>query len=237
MDPVFLQSVGNTFQYLGFSILMQIPLAYFLAIILTRNDPGEKVFRNFIFMPVTFSGTAVALMFYFVFHRDTGLVNNIIRSFTRTDFVFGWLSESSTAMVAVCVAVAWQYVGYHMVIYITGITGISDDIIEAAKIDGAGSLQVAWHIITPLMKPVLNVSLVLITTSSLKAFDAIYVMTQGGPVHATEVMASHLYNRAFINLDYGYACAIGLLLFVLCILSTVLWSKVFSTKDNAGSAS
>ncbi|MDR1106081.1 MAG: sugar ABC transporter permease [Treponema sp.] len=237
IDPVFIQSVGNTFQYLGFSILMQIPLAYFLAILLTRRDPGEKIFRNFIFMPVTFSGTAVALMFYFVYHRDTGLINNIIRFFSNTDFSFGWLSENNTAMLAVCIAVAWQFVGYHMVIYITGITGISEDIIDAAKIDGASSLQVAWHVITPLMKPVLNVSLVLITTSSLKAFDAIYVMTQGGPMHATEVMASHMYNRAFINLDYGYACAIGLMLFVLCILSTILWSKIFSTKDDTGSVS
>jgi raffinose/stachyose/melibiose transport system permease protein len=183
-------------------------------------------------MPVTLSGTAVALMFYFVYHRETGIVNNFIRLFTKNDFSFGWLAEPSTAMLAVCVAVAWQYVGYHMVIHITGITGISEDIIDAAKIDGANSFQVTWHVITPLMKPVLNVSLVLITTSSLKAFDAIYVMTQGGPMHSTEVMASHLYNRAFINLDYGYASAIGLMLFLLCILSTILWSKVFSSKDN-----
>ena len=236
MDRVFLQSVGNTFQYLGFSILMQIPLAYFLAIILTRGDRGEKLFRNLIFMPVTFSGTAVALMFYFVYHRDTGLINNIIRIFAGKDFAFGWLAESSTAMFAVCIAVAWQYVGYHMVIYITGITGITDDIIDAAKIDGATLPQIVWHVITPLMKPVLNVSLVLITTSSLKAFDSIYVMTQGGPVHATEVMASHMYNRAFINLDYGYGCAIGFLLFILCILSTAFWSKIFNTKDKEGNA-
>ncbi|GHU66232.1 ABC transporter permease [Spirochaetia bacterium] len=231
LDSVFLQSIGNTFRYLIYSILLQIPLAYFLAILLTRGSLGEKGFRNLIFMPVTLSGTAVALMFYFVYHRDTGLINNFIRLFAGKDFVFAWLAEASSAMIAVCIAVAWQFVGYHMVIFITGITGISNDIMDAARIDGANSLQVAWHVITPLMKPVLNVSLILITTSSLKAFDAIYVMTQGGPMHATEVMASYMYERAFHHLDYGYGSAIGLILFLLCVAFSLLWARIFRRRE------
>jgi raffinose/stachyose/melibiose transport system permease protein len=232
LDSIFIQSVGNTFRYLVYSILLQIPLAYFLAIILTRGSRGEKVVRNLIFMPVTLSGTAVALMFYFVYHRDTGLINNLIRLFVKGEFVFAWLAEARTAMIAVCIAVAWQYVGYHMVIFITGITGISNDIIDAAKIDGANAFHVAWYIITPLMKPVLNISLVLITTSSLKAFDAIYVMTQGGPMHSTEVMASYMYERSFHHLDYGYGSAIGLILFLLCVVFSILWSRLFRKKEN-----
>jgi len=231
LDPIFIQAMGNTFRYLVFSILMQIPLAYFLAILLTRGSWGEKAFRNMIFMPVTFSGTAVALMFYFIYHPDTGLLNNIIRFLSGKPFNHAWLAEQSTALFAVCVAVAWQWVGYHMVIFITGITGISQDVIDAAKIDGANILQVTRHVITPLMRPVLNISLVLITTSSLRAFDSIFVMTQGGPFHATEVMASHMYTRSFLHLDYGYGCAIGLLLFVLCILFTGFWSRIFRTRD------
>lgn len=232
MDYVFLRSVGNTFRYLAISILLQIPMAYFLAILLTRGSWGEKGFRNMIFMPVTFSGTAVALMFYFVYHPETGLLNNIIKVFGNGYFDFAWLGEPKTALYAVCVAVAWQFVGYHMVIFITGITGISGDIIDAAKIDGANDFQIAFHVITPLMKPVLNISLVLISTSSLRAFDSIYVMTKGGPFHATEVMASHMYTRSFLMLEYGYGCAIGLVLFVLCILITGFWSRIFRTKDS-----
>lgn len=231
LDPTFLQSIGNTFRYLLASILLQIPMAYFLAILLTRGNWGEKGFRNLIFMPVTLSGTAVSLMFYFVYHPDTGILNNTIRLFGNKEFNWAWLAEAKTAMLAVVIAVAWQFVGYHMVIYVTGITGISNDVIEAAKIDGANVLQVAWYIITPLMKPVLNVSLVLITTSSLKAFDSIYVMTNGGPLHATEVMASHMYQKAFHHLDYGYGCAIGLMLFALCVVFSGLWSRIFRSDD------
>jgi len=232
-DAVFVRSIGNTFEYLGLSILMQIPLAYFLAIFLTRGTPGDKAFRNIIFLPVMLSGTAVALMFYFIYHPQTGVLNTVIRLFGDPGFSFPWLMNASTAMVAVCFAVAWQWVGYHMVIFITGITGIPNDIIEAAKIDGANTLQVVLHVITPLMKPVLNVSLVLITTSSLKAFDSIYVLTGGGPMHATEVMASNMYQRAFHSLEYGYASAIGLTLFVLCVVTSTIWSRVFRT-DNMG---
>jgi raffinose/stachyose/melibiose transport system permease protein len=231
LDDIFRKSVGNTFYYLGVSILMQIPLAYVLAIILTRGQWGDKGFRNLIYMPVTISGTAVSLMFYFIFHPETGIINNFIRLFGQKDFNHAWLFEENTAMFAICIAVAWHYVGYHMVIYISGITGISQELIEAAKIDGANAFQVGLHVITPLMKPVINVSLVLITTSSLKAFDSVYVMTQGGPFHATEVMASHMYDRAFRNLDYGYGCAIGLMLFLLCIICSLFWSKIFGTKE------
>jgi raffinose/stachyose/melibiose transport system permease protein len=234
MDDIFIASIGHTFFYVALSIVLQIPMAYFLAILLTRGTWGEKGFRNLIFMPVTLSGTVVGLMFYFVYHPNQGLLNNIIQLFGRPDFNFAWLAEKSSAMAAVCFSVAWQFVGYHMVIYITGITGISNDTIDAAKIDGANAAQVAWHIITPLLKPVLNVSLVLITVSSIKAFDSIYVMTSGGPMHATEVMASHMYQRAFTAMDFGYGCAIGLILFVFCILLTLFWGRVFKNKENEG---
>lgn len=231
LDNIFLMSVGNTFKYLIYSIVLQIPLAYFLAIMLTRGTRGEKIFRNLIFMPVILSGTAVALMFYFIYHRDSGLINNIIRLFGNKDFAFAWLAEEKTALIAVCLSIAWQFTGYHMVIFITGITGISYDILEAAKIDGANIMQTTWRIITPLMKPVLNVSLVLITTSSLKAFDSIFIMTQGGPLHATEVMASYMFERAFHHLDYGYGCAISLILFLLCVSFSSIISRIFRRKE------
>ena len=234
IDPTFIQSIFNTFKYLLISILLQIPMAYFLAILLTRGSWGDKGFRNLIFLPVTLSGTAVSLMFYFVYHPETGILNNVIRIFGNSEFSFAWLAEASSALIAVCFAVAWQFVGYHMVIYITGISGISADVVEAAKIDGASAFHIAMYIITPLMKPVLNVSLILITTSSLKAFDSIYVMTQGGPMHATEVMASHMYQKSFHHLDYGYGCAIGLMLFVLCVVFSGLWSRLFRTDGDSG---
>ena len=217
-DDIFRMSIGNTFQYLGLSILFQIPVAYFLAILLTRGKRFEKLVRNTVFMPAIISGTAVSLMFYFIYHPEVGLLNAFLKMIGQEDLVHFWLADSKTAMLCVCIAVAWQWIGYHMVIFVTGITSISTDMIEAARIDGANSWQLTTKIITPNMKPVLRVSIVLITTSSFKAFDSIYVMTGGGPAHATEVMASHMYNKAFLQLNYGYGCAIGLILFLFCLV-------------------
>jgi raffinose/stachyose/melibiose transport system permease protein len=124
--------------------------------------------------------------------------------------------------------VAWKWVGYHMVIYLAGMTAIPAEIIESARVDGATNLQVVRHIVLPFLLPMIAVSTVLITTSSLKSFDSIYVMTQGGPNHATEVLASHMYTKAFAQLRYGYGSAISVILLLLCVGATVGLQKLFS---------
>jgi raffinose/stachyose/melibiose transport system permease protein len=228
-DTIFMKSIINTIVYLLLSILMQLPMAYILAIILSQNKRLDKLFRNTLFVPVALSGTAVALMFYFVYHSEIGILNNILRLLGYENFNWAWLAEGKTAMIAVCIKVAWQFVGYHMIIFISGITAISTEILEAAKVDGANTYQIVVKIITPLMKPILKVSMVLITTSSLKSFDSIYVMTGGGPMHTTEVMASWMYTQAFRSLKYGYGAAIGTFLFILCVLLSGFISRVFKS--------
>lgn len=228
-DKVFLQSIGNTAVYLLYSILMQLPLAYLLALMLSGKRRLNKFFQNAYYVPVALSASAVSMMFYFVYHIDIGVLNGIIRLFDP-DFSWAWLQEESTAMIAVCFKVAWQFVGYHMILFVAGITNISEDLMEAAKVDGATWWQTVRHIITPLMKPMFRVSLVLITTSSLKSFDSVYVMTGGGPNHATEVMASRMYAQAFHGMKFGYGAAIGVVLFVLCVLSTLIENRLLRTE-------
>ncbi len=229
-DRVFGTTVRNTFSYMLLSVLFQIPLAYCLSIFLTRGKRFEKLVRNTLFMPAVLSGTAVSLMFYFIYHPEVGLVNAVLKLMGKPELTRFWLADENTAMVCVCLAVAWQFVGYHMLIYVTGIIAIPLDIIEAAKIDGANVWQLALRVITPNMKPVLRVSLVLIMTSSFKSFDSIYVMTGGGPAHKTEVMASYMYNKAFLNLKYGYGCAIGLMLFAMCLVVSLAIQKILADR-------
>ncbi len=224
-DAVFRRSIGNTVVYLLYSIAMQLPLAYFLALLLSGRRRLNKFFQNVYYVPVALSASAVSMMFYFIYHADIGVLNAVIRLFVP-GFKWAWLSEQSTAMIAVCVKVAWQFVGYHMVLYIAGITSISQDLFEAAKVDGASAWQTVRYITTPLMKPMFRVSLILITTSSLKSFDSVYVMTGGGPMHATEVMASWMYAQAFHGMKYGYGAAIGVVLFVLCMIASLVEGRL-----------
>ena len=229
-DAIFRRSIGNTVAYLGYSILMQLPLAYILALMLSGHRRLDKFFQNTFYVPVALSASAVSMMFYFIYHADIGVLNGCIRLFVH-DFHWAWLAEESTAMIAVCVKVAWQFVGYHMVLYIAGITSISSDLYEAARVDGANAVQTAWYITTPLMKPMFRVSLILITTSSLKSFDSVYVMTGGGPMHATEVMASWMYSQAFHGMKYGYGAAIGVVLFILCVVASLLEGRLLRSDE------
>lgn len=229
-DYVFGMAIRNTLIFVVASIIMQLPMAFLLANILSRPMRGKMFFRNVIFLPVTFSGVAVSLMFYFVYHPDVGLLNKLLGLIGISTHE-AWLGDAKTALLAVVFTLAWQWVGYHMVIYMAGITSIPVELMEAAKIDGCSEWQVTWNIIFPLVLPVIKVSTVLITTSSLKAFDMIFIMTFGGPDHASEVLASHMYTKTFAQMKYGYGSAISTVLMVLCILSTVLINRIFKTDE------
>ncbi len=232
-DPVFWRAARNTIAFVLLSTAIQLPFAFLLANLLVRMTKGTYgIFRGIIFLPVTFSGVAVSLMFYFIYHPNVGLLNGVLR-LAGIPSTFPWLGDARTALVAVIVSLAWQWTGYHMVIYLTGLTTIPDELWEAARIDGANELQVTRHIVLPLLLPSIRVSLILIITSSLKSFDQIYIMTFGGPNHASEVIASQMYLKTFAQLKYGYGSALSTVLLALCVLSALGIDALFKRLDGA----
>ncbi len=235
-DPVFWKATRNTGIFVVLSTLLQLPLAFLLANLLARmTRSGYGIFRGIIFLPVTFSGVAVSLMFYFIYHPNVGLLNGVLK-LAGIGSNFPWLGDARTALVAVIVSLAWQWTGYHMVIYLTGLTTIPDELWEAARIDGANELQVTRHIVLPLLLPAIRVSAILIITSSLKSFDQIYIMTFGGPNHASEVLASQMYLKTFAQLKYGYGSALSTVLLLLCVLSALGLDALFSRLDDKETA-
>ena len=166
----------------------------------------------------------------YVYSSQFGLLKTVFTKLHLTKLAAIPWTDGDHKFMSLLIAYCFGMVGYHMLIYVTGIIAIPLDIIEAAKIDGANVWQLALRVITPNMKPVLRVSLVLIMTSSFKSFDSIYVMTGGGPAHKTEVMASYMYNKAFLNLKYGYGCAVGLMLFVMCLVVSLAIQKILADR-------
>jgi raffinose/stachyose/melibiose transport system permease protein len=221
-DFIFPRALGNTFAYLALSIVFQLPMAFLLANLLYGARRGKDIFRALIFLPVACSSVAISLMWYFLYHPEMGLVNQVLRLFVGPSFKWAWLAQKETAMFAVTVSVAWQWTGYHMVIYLAGMANIPEELVESARLDGANALQVVRHIVFPFLLPMITVSMILITTSSLRSFDSIYILTFGGPNHATEVLASHMYIKSFAQMKYGYGSSIGVILFGLCVVSTIL---------------
>ena len=231
VDRVFKISLVNTGKWLAGGLILQLIPAFFLSLILSNKIRARGFFRSVVFMPATFSAVAVSLIWYFVYHPEMGLLNQIIRFLGFKEFEYAILQDKRFALLGILMIVAWQWIGYYTVIYISGIAGIPQDVIEAARIDGANRLQVVKNIIIPYLMPMFKVSVVLATTSAFKGFGQVFVMTGGGHTNATSLLALHMYNSAFGYLKYGYGSAISVIIMICCIVATILINKLFSRQS------
>ena len=230
-DIHFTRAVMNTFIFAIGSFLMQIPFAFFIANLLTRLKKYSGVFRSIFFFPCLLSATAVSLLWRFIYHPNIGLLNSALKALSLDSMVSSWLSNPNTALGAVVVAVAWQWFGYHMVIFMTGTSSIPKELYECATLEGASWWQTIRYVTYPLIKPFIKISTILITASSIKAFDSIYVLTGGGPNNASTVLALQMYNRAFRQLKYGYGSAISVVLMVTTIVIALVLQKVMRAEE------
>lgn len=222
LDFIFAIAFKNTIVFAIGCILLQLPLAFFLANLLSGNMKGRNFFRNAFFIPVIISGTSIGLLWQFIYDGNRGLINTLLGLVGFHELGREWLSDPSFAIYGVLISVSWQFFGYHMIIYLAGITTIQNEIIESARIDGANGLRLLLHINIPLVKPFIVISLILALTGSVKAFDNVIALTGGGPAHASEVLALHMYNTAFHEMRYGYGNAIGTILFIMNLFFTLL---------------
>jgi raffinose/stachyose/melibiose transport system permease protein len=230
-DDVFFPAIWNMLFLLGTSLVFQLTLGFFLAVLLTGKVIGKEFYKNVFFMPAVLSSVAVGMMWTFIYDPKIGIINTLLHAVGLDSLERLWLSNPHTAMWAISVVVSWQFVGNYMVLFIAAIKNISEEILEAACLDGAIGWKLVWYITIPLVKPIIKVCIIMISVGSLKFFDLIFVMTGGGPANATEVLASHLYKRSFQQLEYGYGDALSVVLMVLCLIVTVLINKFVKTSD------
>jgi raffinose/stachyose/melibiose transport system permease protein len=141
-----------------------------------------------------------------------------------------WLADKRTVLPSIIVVICWQFVGYHMILYLAAIENIPTEIKEAALIDGVTKKSMIWYITLPLIRHMIRIDLVLMATGSLRFFDLIYVMSNGGPNHASEVIASYMYYKSFRDYQYGYGSAVSVVLLVLCLMVTLILNKLFHTE-------
>ncbi len=224
----FIQSVINSLILAGISVGIQLPLALLLALILARGVRKERFFRTAYFIPVIISTVVIGQLWMKIYNEDYGVLNTVLRSVGLSSLTNSWLANPSTALGSVFVAMLWQYVGYHMLLMYASAKSISPDIYDAAKIDGAGEAKTALWITVPLMKPILCVSVVFAVTGSFKAFDLIFVMTGGGPMHSTDVPSTLMYTTIFSRYQYGYGSAMAIFIILECLICTVIIQKLFS---------
>ena len=233
-DDTFALAVRNVLLWAVMCYGTQMILGLFFAYILFQRVKGAQFFQAVFFMPSVICGTAIALLWKFVYHAEFGILNGLLKSIGLENLCRNWLSDEKTAIYAVIVICMWQFVGYHMVIHLSGMRNINPEYFEAASIDGANKWQQFWQIMFPLLKDILRIDSLLITTACLKAYDIVAVTTEGGPSHTTETLATHMYFQGFRVLKFGYSSAIAVALLILCIIFTVLINRVFKNSQIEG---
>ncbi len=235
-DRYFPKAFMNSLVLAGTSILIQLPLSLILALVLARGVRGEQFFRTVYFVPVVISSMVIGQLWMKIFHSEYGLLNMLITTVTGKVFDYSWLATPATAFISTVVPAVWQYVGYHMLIFYAGIKSISPEYYEAAQIDGATKLQTDFKITFPLLAPVMKTCIVFSLTGSLRAFDLIYVMTGGGPNHASEVPATLMYNNLFRRGLYGYGSAQAFFIVIECLVFSLIIARIFKKAENNASA-
>ncbi|MBR4777108.1 MAG: sugar ABC transporter permease [Lachnospiraceae bacterium] len=230
----FGNALKNAFILAGLSVFLQLPFSLALALALGKKIKGERAFLSIYFLPVLISTVVIGQLWLKIYNPEYGILNTFLRALGYSGENIRWLGDGEIALGSVFVPTLWQYVGYHMLLLYAGVKGVSPELREAAKLDGCTDWQVNWNVVIPTIKPIIKVSVIFAVTGSLKSFDLIYVLTNGGPMKATEVPSIIMINQLFKANQYGIGSAIAVLLIILCFFFAILIGFVFKERDIYG---
>ena len=223
-------SVKNTLLMMVVTLVFQVGIAILLALMVDNISRGKQFFRTVFFFPIVISATALGLMFNLVFLYDKGMVNQFLEALGKQNLT-DWKAEG-IAIFTMMLPVMWQYVGFYFVILITGLNNISDELYEAARIDGASTWQSVRYISLPLLHNVICTCSVLAVTGALKVFDLPWTMfPKGMPLKSTFLTGTYMYYHTMETKNVDYGCALAVLIVVLGIVLSKVVNAVFREKD------
>jgi ABC-type sugar transport system permease subunit len=230
-DDTFWQSVGNTVYFTLATILFQTTIPLIVANFLNSRIRGSTIFRFVYFLPVIISLTITGLLWSMIYEPNFGLLNETLRSLGLKSLTQLWLADRAWVMPSIIFVSIWQSLGFYMMIFFAAMQSIPEDLYEAASIDGASAIQRFRFVTVPMLRNTIIVVIVLNTISGIKSFDQIWVMTGGGPNHASETLGTYLYRTAFgtlgsSNPQLGYATAIAMVILVLSLIFSIIQIRV-----------
>ncbi|PRY68415.1 multiple sugar transport system permease protein [Glaciihabitans tibetensis] len=219
-DGSFRIALLNTLYYSALHIPLTFVVALGLALLLNNKLRGVAFFRTAAFFPYITSIVAIAIVWNLLFSPDYGPINEILRFFGMENPP-GWLTSSDWAMPAVVIVSTWRDMGYYMILFLAGLQTVPRELHEAARVDGASTIQRFFNVTLPSLRPTTFFVTVMLTINSFKIFDLILVMTEGGPGQSTLVLSQFIYTKGFEESQFGYASAASVALFFMCIIVTV----------------
>lgn len=229
-DAYVADAIKNTLKYVVITVPIQTVFSLMFAAFLAyklQNKKGEFL-RSIMFIPVIASAVTAGTVWRVILNTEGGLLNNVLGIFHIG--AVNWLGSTQTSLVSICIVAVWKNVGYFLVIYYAGIMGISRDLYEAARVDGATNIQQFFKITVPMLKPITYLVVTLGIIWSFQVFDLSYQMTGGGPGRSTVTIVMAIYNAAFKQYKMGYACAMAMILLVIVLVINGLENLLFKEK-------
>ena len=217
-------SVRNSLIVIAVSLLIQLPLAMWAALALTETTKATNIIRTLFFLPYMLAEVAAALIWKFVYDGNYGLVPIIGDAIhVKMPFV---LADKFWVIPAIMLVIVWKYFGFHMMIYIAGLQGIPNEVIEAARLDGVKKWQIVRHIKLPMIWPSIVVSLFFSVTGALQLFDMIIPLTNGQPNNSSHTIVSFLYAFGILRMKLGFGGAVSVMLFIACVLVAIVYRRI-----------
>ncbi|NMC29677.1 MAG: sugar ABC transporter permease [Pelolinea sp.] len=230
-DEVFIKSIKNVLLIIILSLGLQLPMALILAVLVGRDLPGRSFFRTVFFLPYVLSEVNTGIMWMLLYNADPerGFFNAILVSLGLQPVA--WLADMNVVIYAVFITLTWKYFGFHMLLYLTGLQNIPREIEEAARIDGANAFQNFFHITLPLLGSTIKTSVYMSVLGSIQQFVLIWIMTRGGPVNASETMATYMYRFGFVRFQLGYGAAVAIIMFLICMIFSLFYQALTRKPD------
>lgn len=233
VDPLFWNALGNTVVFTIVSVFSGLSIGLIFALLLNQqiNTKFRAIFRSVLMFPWLTSSTVVAAIFMLIFN-PFGLVNKFLSSIGFTELSqTAWLGDENTALLAVIVANIWRGFPFMMLMLLAGLQTISNDLYEAAEIDGAGFFKKLFYITIPQLKNIILTLVILEFIWNFRSFDLVFLMTGGGPMNSTEVLSTYIYHHAFRTLDFGYASATAIFMLLIMVALSFFYLKSSIKKE------
>lgn len=228
---VFHTAVWNTVKIVLISLAIQLPLAMALALMVASKSRVNELFRLVFFLPFILADVVAGLIWRFIYDGGNGLVAAFTNFFSMETFYP--LADKSWAFNAILVVVIWKYFGYHMMIYIAGLQGVSDDMIEAAKLDGASPWQIVWKVKLPLIWPAIRLSIFFSVIGALQFFEmAMPLVQSGGPGGSAHTIVTYLYEFGIVRSRVGFGSAVAVVLFLSCAVFAFTYQRYVMARQD-----
>jgi raffinose/stachyose/melibiose transport system permease protein len=236
-DSIFLKAVLNNLWIALLSLVVQLPMSLALALMVGRDLPGRAFFRTIFFLPYVLSEviSAIAWMGLFNPDPDRGFINAILVNILGLK-AQAFLGDTNMVLLCIFVVLTWKYFGYHMLLYMAGLQNIPKELEEAAMIDGANSWQKLFYITLPLLGSTIRTTIYISILGSLQQFTLVWVMTKGGPVNASEFMATYMYRYGFVRFWLGYGSAVAIVMLLIALIFSLIYQRLIRQPDYLATA-